>query len=290
VVAALLVALSPLAAAAQEYAIKVKRPGLGDKTRGQVTGDFKVEFKVLDNNGNVLMEAEETKSTKFNFQEVGLERAASGEDLVRVQRRYDDAERRVKGERHTLPYQGKTLLIEKKDGTFQFRIEGGETLEGKDIEELHEEFNKGGIGKLTTEHFLPRKTVKVGDTWKYDVAPLAKAFSGDGKIDIDEAKSTGSGKLLKAYTKNGKQFGVIALTLEFPVTHMNHDGNKVPTKEGKITLRLTQDACIDGTLDESHLQGSITGNVRADVNANGMDVTIAIALRANVDEKRTVTK
>jgi hypothetical protein len=64
----------------------------------------------------------------------------------------------------------------------------------------------------------------------------------------------------------------------------------VPTKEGKITIRVQQDACIDGTLDESHLQGSITGNVRAEVNANGMDVTIAISLRANIAEKRTVMK
>jgi hypothetical protein len=290
VAAVLAVALSPLVAAAQEYAIKVKHPGLGDKTRGQVASDFKLEFKVLDNNGNVLMEAQETKAHKLVFQEVGLERAAAGEELVRVQRRYEDAERRVKGERQTLPYQGKTLLIEKKDGAFQFRIKDGEVLEGKDVEELHEEFNKGGLRKLATDHFLPRKAVKLNETWKFDVAPLAKAFSGDGKLEIDDAKSTGTGKLIKAYTKNGKQFGVIALTMEFPVTHMIHEGNKAAAKASKITIQLQHDGSIDGTLDESHLQGTVTGTVRADVTANGMDVTIAIGLHASVDEKRTLTK
>src|SRR6266536_2498884 len=120
-VAALAVALTPLTAMAQEYAIKIKRPGLGDKTRTQITDDFKLEFKILDNNGNVVMEALETKTHKFVFREVGLERAAAGEDLVRLQRQYEHAERKVKDVRETLPYQGKTLLIEKKDGGFQFR-------------------------------------------------------------------------------------------------------------------------------------------------------------------------
>jgi hypothetical protein len=288
--ATLVMALSPLAAIAQEYAVKIKRPGVGDKTKAQIADDFKLEFKVLDNTGNIVMEAQETKTHKFVFREVGLERAATGDDLVRLKRHYEHAERTVKGTRETLPYQGKTVLIEKKDGKFQFQIEGGETLEGNDAQELNEEFNKGDFRKLTTEHFLPRKAVKVNETWKYDVAPLAKAFSADGKTEIDEAKSTGSGQLLKAYTKNGRQFGVIELTMEFPVTHLMHDGNKAPTKDSKITIKLQADTCIDGTLDDARLTGAVSGEVRADINANGMDLRLVITIRANMDEKRALAK
>ncbi len=286
--AALAVAVGPLAASAQEYAVKVKRPGLGDKTRGKVRDEFKVEFKVLDKDNNAVMEADETKTHKFDFREVGLERAAAGDELVSIKRHYEHAERTVKGTRETLPYQGKTVLIEKKDGRYQFRIDGGETLEGKDAEELNEDFNKGGLRKLVSEHFLPRKAVKVGDTWKYDVAPLAKAFSGDGKLEIDDAKSTGSGKLLKAYTKNGRQYGIIELTMEFPITHIDHDGNKVPVKGGKMTIQLQADTCIDGSLGDSRLTGNVSGDVRAEINANGMDLTLVIAIRAKVDDQRTV--
>jgi hypothetical protein len=288
--AALVVALSPLTVAAQEYAIKVKRPGLGDKTRAQITDNFRLEFKILDNNGNVVMEAEETKTHKFVFREVGLERAAAGEDLVRLQRHYEHAERKVKDVRETLPYQGKTLLIEKKEGGFKFQIEGGETLEGKEAEELHEEFNKGDFRKLTTEHFLPRKAVKLNEQWKYDVAALAKAFSGDGKLEIDDAKSTGTGRLIKAYAKNGRQFGVIELTMTFPVTHLIDGGNKTPTKEGKITIQLQADTCIDGTLDEANLKGNVAGDIRAEVNVNGMDLTVNITLRATFEELRSLAK
>ncbi|MCI0457630.1 MAG: hypothetical protein L0Z62_11720 [Gemmataceae bacterium] len=288
--AALAVALSPLAAVAQEYAIKIKRPGLGDKTRSQVTDNFQMEFKILDKDGNVVMEAQETKKHKFVFREVGLERAAAGEDLVRVKRHYEHAERHVKENRETLPYQGKTVLIEKKDDRFQFKIEDGETLEGKDAEELNEEFNKGDFRKLTTEHFLPRKAVKLNETWKYDVAPLAKAFTSDGKIEIDSAKSTGSGRLVKAYTKNGRQFGIIELTMEFPVTHLIDNDKKTPTKQGKFSIKLQADTCIDGTLDELRLLGTVSGDVRADVTVDGMDLNVAITLRATVEEQRALLK
>src|SRR5262249_54017869 len=186
--------------------------------------------------------------------------------------------------------QGKTLFIEKKDGRFQFRIEGGEVLEGKEAEELNEEFNKGDFRKLTTEHFLPRKAVKLNEVWKYDVAALAKAFSGDGKIDIDEAKSTGMGRLTKAYMKNGRQFGIIELTIEFPVTHLDIEGNKAATKEGKLKIELQADTCIDGTLDDSRLKGTVTGNIRADATINGMDLTVSITLRANLAEQRMLAK
>jgi hypothetical protein len=289
--AALAVALYPLTAAAQEYTIKVKRPGLGDKNAGNVKDDFKLEFKLLDEDNNAVMEAEETKAHKFVFRETGLERAAAGDQLVKIKRHYEHAERTVKGKRETLPYQGKTVLIEKKDGRFEFRIEeGGEVLEGQDAEELNEEFNKGDFRGLMTQHFLPRKAVKLNETWKFDVAPLAKAFTGDGKIAIDDAKSTGTGRLVKAYTKNGKQYGVIELTINFPVTHMDHDGNRIPTKEGKLTIKLQADTCIDGTFDEFQLTASLGGGLRAEINANGMDLNLTVSLHANLAEKRSPVK
>jgi hypothetical protein len=286
VAAALALALSPLAAPAQEYAVKVKHPGLGDKSQVTATSNEEVEFKLLDDGGNALFEAKETKTKKFVFSDVGLERAGAGDELVRVKRRYDHAERKVKGERQTLPFQGKTVLIEKKGGQFLFQIEGDEAIEGKDAHELHEEFNKGGMRKLATEHFLPRKLVKVDEKWTYDVAPLAKAFMGDGKIEIDESKAIGAGKLTKVYQKNGKQFGVVELTMTFPVTNFTgDDGTKHATKNSKFTIKLEAEGCIDGTLDELRFKAFLDGNVRVEgFNANGMTGTLVISLHATSEE------
>jgi hypothetical protein len=291
-IAALAVALSPLAASAQEYAVKVKFPGLGDKSRVKATSDFEVNFKLLDDGGNAVIDAKETKVKKFVFTDVGLERAATGEELVRVKRQYEHAERKVKDVRETLPFQGKTVNIAKKDGRFEFQIEGDERIEGKDAEELNEEFNKGGLRKLVNDHFLPRKLVKVNEKWSFDVAPLSKAFMGDGKIAIDENKSTGSGKLTKVYQKNGKQYGVIALTLDFPVIQfVGDDGTKYDTKNSKITVSMEADCCIDGSLDEAVFKGGFSGMVRAEgVNVNGMNLNLVITLRATSEDVWTPLK
>ncbi len=283
-IAALALALSPLAAPAQEYAIKIGRPGLGDKFQVKINGTHEGEFKALDSDNNVKFEAKETKITKFVFREVGLERA--GDELVKVKRQYEHADRIVKGERRTLPYQGKTLLIEKKGGKFQFQIENDEEIVGKEAEELNEEFNKGGFHKLIPL-LLPRKAVKVDDTWKVDTAFLAKEFGKDGKVEIDAAKSTGTGKLLKAYQKNGKQCGVYEVTMTFPVTQFTTDsGDKGPTKDSKFSLKLTVDGPIDGTLGESHINVELNANINASINTNGMDLTLVISLRANSEQVR----
>jgi len=286
VAAALALAVCPLVAPAQEYAVKIKQPGLGDRSQVKRTSNEEVEFKLLDDGGNAVIEAKEPKFKKFVFSEVVLERAAVGDELVRVKRKYDHAERKIKDVRTTLPYQGKTVLVEKKGGAFVFQVEGDESVEGKDAEELNEEFNKGGTRKLLTDHFLPRKLVKVNEQWTYDVAPLAKAFTGDGKIEIDESKSTGAGKLTKVYQKNGKQFGVVELTMTFPVTHfVGDDGAKHAAKNSKFTIKLEADACIDGTLDDLNIRAAIDANVRAEgISVNNMTLNLIVTVHGTSEE------
>lgn len=280
------VALCPLAAPGQEYAIKLAKPGPGDQFQVKVDNATETDFKLLDAGGQAVMEKKETKGHTLIFRETGVERGAAGGDLVKLKRSYKKAQRTIDGDRRTLPFQGETVLIEKKGDAFIFQIEGGETVEGDDAKELHEEFNKGAVGKLF-ELFLPKKTVKVNEAWKFDVGLLVKEFTKDGKIEIDPAKSTGSGKLLKAYQKNGKQFGVLELTVTMAVTHLINDGNKTPTKQGKIVIKLETDGAIDGSLDQSQMKATFDGDIRGEINANGMDFGLEVTIRGTVDEKRT---
>jgi hypothetical protein len=282
--AATAMALTPLAAPAQEYAIKFAKPGPGDAFQVNKDSDADVEFKLLNSDGQVVMEKKEVKTHRYAFREVGLERAPGG-DLVKLKRAYKKAQRTIDGDRRALIYQGDTVLIEKKDGAHTFQIEGGETIEGEDAKELAEEFNKGDVAKLL-EVFQPRKAVKVNVPWTFDVSMLAKDFTKDGKLDIDAAKSTGSGKLLKAYEKNGKQFGVVELTITLPVTHLNHEDKKTPTKQGKIVLKLERDGTIDGAMDVSQLKVTFDGDIRGEINANGMDLALEITIRGKVEEQR----
>jgi hypothetical protein len=284
--AVLAVTLSPLAAPAQEYAIKLAKPGPGEQFQVKTDNATEIDFKLLDNADQVVMDKKEIKGHHFLYREVGLERGPAGGDLVKLTRTYKKAQRIVDGEKRTLPYQGETVLIEKKSGAFTFQVEGGEAVEGEDAKELNEDFNKGGAGKLIAA-FLPAKAVKVDEPWKFDVGMLVKEFTKDGKIDIDAAKSTGSGKLLKAYQKDGKQFGVVELTISMPVTHLVNEGERTPTKEGKLVLKVESDGRIDGGMDQSLLRVTIDGDIRADITANGMDFKVDIAIRAKVEEQRT---
>jgi hypothetical protein len=278
--------LSALTVRGQEYTIKLGKAAAGDRFQVKVDNATDAQFKLLDANGGVVMDKTEVKGHNFIFRELAVERGTGG-DLVRLKRTYKKAQRIVDGERRTLPFQGETVSIDKKAGSFSFQIDDGEAVEGEDAKELQEEFNKGGAGKLL-EVFMARKAVKLNEPWKLDVAMLAKDFSKDGKLDIDAAKSTGSGKLIKVYQKNGKQYGVIELTISMAVSHLNHDDKKTPTKDGsKIVITLEADRCIDGGVDESQLKVSFDGDIRGEINANGMDLGLEITIRAKVDEHRT---
>ncbi len=285
-IALVILSLSPLAAPAQEYAIKLAKPAPGDQFQVKIDNSSETDFKLLDANGQAVMDKKELKSHQLTYREVCLERGPAGGDLTKLKRTYKKAQRTLDADRRTLPFQGETVLIEKKDGAFTFQIEGGEAVEGEDAKELNEEFNKGGAGKLF-ELFMPRKAVKVNEPWTFDVGMLVKDFTKDGKIEIDAAKSTGAGKLLKAYRKNDKQCGVIELTITLPITHLIHDDNKTPTKEAMLVIRLEKDGTIDGSLAESQLKVTFDGDIRGGINANGMDFGLEITIRGKVEEQRS---
>lgn len=282
--------LSPLAAPAQEYTIKLAKPTAGEQFQVKTDNATDVEFKLLDSNGTAVMDKTEHKLHTFIFRETVVETGPGGEP-VRVKRTYKKAQRTKDDDRRTFPFQGETVLIEKKDGAFAFQIIDGEAVEGEDAKELSEEFNKGGAQKML-KAFAPRKAVKLDEPWKFDVAQIAKDFGKDGKIEIDAAKSTGVGKLVKVYQENGKQFGVIELTITLPVSHISHEDNKKPAKEGsKIVIKLEADRCIDGGIAESQLTTTFEGDIRGPINANNMDFDLEVTIRGKSEERRTpVTK
>ena len=86
-------------------------------------------------------------------------------------------------------------------------------------EVLAKEFaNKGKDDEIDFETlFLPKQAVKVNDTWKQDMDLIAKDFNKDEGMQIDASKSSGTGKLLKTYKKDGKQFGVMQVNLNLAV-------------------------------------------------------------------------
>jgi hypothetical protein len=241
----------PAAVQAQEtYTIKIKKSAQGETTLAEKKEHSTEQVKIADNNGNVLKEEDKKHSQHFAFKETILEKKAGATRPTRIKRHYDTATVTENGDKKTLPYQGKTVLIEKKGARYTFKIEGGEELTGDDAKQLSDEFNKKGkLDEETFEKmFLPGKAIKVGESWKIDPQLIAKGLQEEGKMELDAAKTKATGTLTKAYKKDGKQFGVIVLKVDVTPKAFGEGGKNVALQPGaKMTIEFTVDTCIDGT-------------------------------------------
>src|SRR5262249_61915142 len=106
---------------------------------------------------------------------------------------------------------------------------------------------KHGPGEFE-ELFLSKRAVKVGEAWEGDRAAVSKAFAEGTGIEVRADKTVVTGKLVKTYVRDGRQFGVLALHAEFtPVTFPAGDKRMPLQPESRIVLDRTVDGCIDGS-------------------------------------------
>jgi hypothetical protein len=275
-VAGLLVGAAPVRIE-DAYTIKVKKNGKGDVTTEdkQEIEDSKV--KIEDPDGKVLQDKKEVKTTTQAYKETILEKEA-GKKATKLRREYTKATVKTGDDEKTLPYQGKTVLIEKKDGKFHFTIEGGAELTGKDAALLNKSFNKDAKddsdGDDLEKAIFPKKPVKVNESWSIDAPALIKSFEKDSNqpIPVDKAKVAGTGKLLKAYKKDGKQYGVLDIHIDVPLKgdFPLGPGQSAPVRAGStMTMRIKVDGCIDGTSSDAVTEMSMDMDLNAVIKAAG---------------------
>ena len=232
------------AALAQDAAIdiKLKKAGPGDvvkETKTETTHQ-KVAVTVM---GTAQPSKEEKATATFTYTDEVIEKPADAAKPTKLKRTYESADLTVDGQQQDLGLKGKTVLIEKKGDKYTFTTDGG-PVEGKAAQLLGKEFS--GKKQTRDEDFLPGKPVKVGETWKIDVAKVAAELSETG-MTIDDKKSSASGKLTKVYDKGGKKFGVIEVVMDLVVTKLASGPQEVALKDSKLTTTLVMDGCIDGT-------------------------------------------
>jgi hypothetical protein len=284
---------SAAARADETYAIKFKEPGKGDVTQVDSTDKSDSHNQLLDSagklltdpNGKASLDSAETVEKVAAYRETVLEKEPGKLQPTRLERHYDRAQVKTGGKTRDLPYQGKTVLIEKKDGKYHFRVKDGAELEGDDAAQLDEEFNKGSDEEFL-KAFLPGKAVAVNDSWKIDMGPLVTAYARANKLDIDADKAEGKGKLVKVYEKDGARFGVLEVHLELPLKGMGEGNKKLPLQAGsKWTMDVSADGCIDG----SRLDGTRKSLSKIDATAavplpDGTKAKLAILSTGNSQE------
>jgi hypothetical protein len=271
-----LLALFAAAAAAEDpVAIKVAYPQAGQRAKVTVEGKT-VTKSVFTVQGNAQTK-EDVKTKSLVYTDEVIENPKNEKRATKLKRTYEKAAVGKGGDAKTLPVEGKTVLIEKKGDKYAFTVDG-EALTGESLKLLEDEFGKKD-GPEPRELMLPKTPVKPGDTWKVDPGEIAKAFGPTGPmLAKDEVKAGGT--LVKAYKKDGRQFGVIELVFEAPVTGL---GEKSPlaVKDGKMTLKITGDGCIDGTAPT----GTSTGKLVFAVTGTAMGIDLKMLVEET--ESRT---
>jgi hypothetical protein len=248
---ATLLGVYPTSAAAQTtYALKLKEIGKGESVRVERTFSETNETQIESAKGT--QKHVDKKVQNFGFKETVLEKTAQDRPTA-LQRVYDRAEITVNDKAQKLSLQGQTVVIEKRDGKWRFQIpQSKDSAESARV--LGEEFGRDESVDLQ-RLFLPRRPVGIKDPWSLELAPLIKELSRSLLVDAD--KAAGTGKLLEVRKeKEGRLFGKMQFQVELPLKEMvTAGGEKVPLQAGaKMTVDLTLDACIDGSLESGVLK------------------------------------
>lgn len=252
--------------------IKLKKGGAGTVTKETKTE--KAENKVGISIMGMVQNKVEGGSSKFVYTDEVIEQPAGAKKPTKLKRAYETAELKTTADQGGIDLAGKTVLIEKKGDKYEFTADG-KPLPAKAATFLDKEFNKKT--EADEEAFLPKKPVKVGDTWKPDLPALTKELASEGMtVDVDKSKATAT--LKKVYKKGDATFGVIEVDLELLVTKVGGGGMEIPLNDGsKLAIKVELDGCIDGTLTTGTSKMTLKGNLAGEV----MGVALTIALTAD---------
>jgi hypothetical protein len=239
-----------LPAAAQEaVTLRFKDSVNGDIVAITRTEEASNTVRVVDPVEKVLLEKAEKRSSTFIWQETILDKEPQ-QLPTRLRRRYEKAQVQIGDKKEVLPFEGKTVLIEKHESKYRFQLDGGIELTGKEAHYLDSEFNSSKLDYLAMRRILlPGKAVKINEEWRINSDPVIKDLAqADGStLGVDRERATATGKVLAVYTREGRQFGKISFTLEFPLTEVRQGDKRARLQQGaKMSLNKTIDACIDG--------------------------------------------
>ena len=245
------------------YEIKLKPEAAGDRinvTKSDVSKNSAIIDVMGQKNENV-----EKKTVKFSYTEELLERDVKAKVSTKLKRSYTQAEKTVDGAKTKFSYLDKTVLVVRVDGKFTFTVDGDE-LDDDEAEDLNEEFNKKDEVPLHDEDLLPKKPVKIGETWVVDTAMVVKSFESVVPFTLDVEKSKVVGKLLKVYQKDDKQFGTIEMNVTLVVKEFKLDGQEIELKPGStMVITSITEQCIDGTShalnEKSTIKMDLTGEI-----------------------------
>ncbi len=183
-------------------------------------------------------------------------------------------------------YQGQTILFELKGSKYEASVEGDGEVPQKDLKELVKSMNLD-LDFDMNKAMVPKKPVKVGESWNPDKAVVLKGLAASFGSEIDASKSTVEAKLLRAYKRGDKQFGVLEFTFKLALTRLATITFDTPATF-EVTMKL--DTAIDGSSPALTMTGSTQLKGKGELEQGGakliVDLTETRSVKGSQSEEK----
>jgi hypothetical protein len=256
------------------YALKVKRhPDVGRVVVVRKVSSESGFTKYFDDRGKLVREDRPEDVREETYSLTVLETAPGARLPHKFRRSYDKALLRSGDKTTPLPYQGRSVLFELRDGNYQAAAEGQPPLSAADLARLADDAASDPL-----DNFFPGRPVKVGETWTVDPRALTGLL---GKAAVENG-AHGEGKLVRVYEKDGQQFGVLEWTLRLSLQSL---GVLAFSPPGLHETTLVLDTAIDGSGTAALLTANSRLSGRAGFEEMGKKLSAEIALTPSLREE-----
>lgn len=274
---------------AQTYRIQIKDVVKGLKRQTDAYEHTRTVHKVYGPDRKLQVNRAHSSSNHAIYHEVILDQAAGAVQPSQIRRYYFKAISNINGKEEVLPYQKKWVSITKKQkGPYLFQIEKEKALKGVEAHLLQKEFNAAKAFDLQ-RMVLPDQPVKVNDTWKLNMADIARNWQKGTKMSVDIKRSSGTGKLTRVYQKEGRLYGVLTFHLEMPLTHLGEGQQRAQMATGsRMAMDVVLDACIDGSVSSGSLKGNFEVKATSVLpSKNGGQAQMQLTIQGSMHKVRT---
>jgi hypothetical protein len=242
--------------------------------------DTQNQNMVIRSGDKVLHDQKNSRGLRFEATQNILK--VAHDRMAKVTWTFRKATRQVEGKDVAFGFEGKTITVTADEhGNRSFTTEDGKELDGEDLEGIRQAFMESNKApekdKPTPEELLmPKKPVKVGESWKPDVEAFAKSFLNDADVKgVDLAASKANVTLVSAESKDGSTFGKIEGTVEL---HMLQFGPLKLDKAIPLILAFTFDGCIDGKRPDGAMKLTMTMKGKGTATLPGADQSASVEL------------
>jgi hypothetical protein len=156
---------------------------------------------------------------------------------------------------------GKTIAVKKTPTGLSITADGEPLTPAE--EGVYRPMLERKEGRIRDEAVLPRKAVKVNETWELDpdtVAAVGEAL----KLPLRKDQSRGTCKLAGVTEKAGRQWSVVEASIELAVRRPFYDAHLV----GTVTVAITLDVVTDGSANEGTMKTTVRGKLKNEGGRN----------------------